>query len=247
MIETTLDISTKDGAMGTFICHPERDGPFPAVLILMDAPGIREELKDMARRLASVGYYVLLPHLYYRAGLDAIYGPDVLEDGPERDRMRTVRTKMAIPPVMEDIGAMLNFIDAQEYAAPGLVGAHGYCMSGPYALAAAARYPDRISAAASFYGTWLVSDAEESPHLSLGKAKGELYISCAEHDDLAPLLMVEELKGLFDKSGNPGELEVYPKVHHGFAFPQRWCYDKPAAERHWERLFALYERRLKAG
>ena len=142
---------------------------------------------------------------------------------------------------------MLNFIDAQEYAAPGLVGAHGYCMSGPYALAAAARYPDRISAAASFYGTWLVSDAEESPHLSLRKAKGELYISCAEHDDLAPLLMVEELKGLFDKSGNPGELEVYPKVHHGFAFPQRWCYDQPAAERHWERLFALYERRLKAG
>ena len=201
----------------------------------------------MARRLASVGYYVLLPHLYYRAGLDAIYGPDVLKDGPERNRMRTVRTKMAIPPVMEDISAMLNFIDTQDDAAPGLVGAHGYCMSGPYALAAAARYPDRISAATSFYGTWLVSDAEESPHLSLGKAKGELYISCAEHDDLAPLLMVEKLKGLFDKSGNPGELEVYPKVHHGFAFPQRWCYDKPAAERHWERLFALYERRLKAG
>ena len=155
--------------------------------------------------------------------------------------------KWQFPPVMEDIGAMLNFIDAQDDAAPGLVGAHGYCMSGPYALAAAARYPDRISAAASFYGTWLVSDAEESPHLSLGKAKGELYIACAEHDDLAPLLMVEKLKGLFDKSGNPGELEVYPKVHHGFAFPQRWCYYQPAAERHWERLFALYERRLKAG
>jgi carboxymethylenebutenolidase len=58
--------------------------------------------------------------------------------------------------------------------AKGPVGCHGYCMSGPYALAAAARYPDRIAAAASFYGTWLVSDAEESPHLSLGKMKGEL-------------------------------------------------------------------------
>jgi carboxymethylenebutenolidase len=39
-------------------------------------------------------------------------------------------------------------------------------------------------------------------------------------------------------------LEIYPGVHHGFAFPQRWCYDKPAAERHWERLIALYRRRL---
>jgi carboxymethylenebutenolidase len=59
-------------------------------------------------------------------------------------------------------------------------------MSGPYALAAAARYSERVTAAASFYGTWLARDAEESPHLSLGKVKGELYIACAEHDELAP-------------------------------------------------------------
>ena len=49
---------------------------------------------------------------------------------------------------------------------------------------------------------------------------------------------------LFDKSGAKGELEIQPTVHHGFAFPQRWCYDKPAAERHWERLIALYRRNL---
>jgi carboxymethylenebutenolidase len=117
-------------------------------------------------------------------------------------------------------------------------------MSGPYSLAAAARYPDRIAAAASCYGTWLVSDAVESPHHTLGKPKGELYISCAEHDELAPPDMVKELKQLFDASGAAGELEIHPGVHHGFAFPQRWCYDKPAAERHWERLIALYRRRL---
>ena len=91
---------------------------------------------------------------------------------------------------------------------------------------------------------WLVSDAEESPHLNLGKVPGELYISCAEHDELAPLPMVEELRGLFARAGSPGEIELQPGVHHGFAFPQRWCYDKPAAERHWERLIALYRRRL---
>ena len=158
--------------------------------------------------------------------------------------MRAVRTKMTIPPVMRDVAAMFNFIDGEPAAAKGPVGCHGYCMSGPYALAAAARYPDRITAAASFYGTWLVSDAEESPHLSLGKVKGELYIACAEHDELAPLPMVEELNQLFKASGCRGELEIYPGVHHGYAFPQRWCYDKPAAERHWERLLALYRRAL---
>jgi carboxymethylenebutenolidase len=246
MIEETLDIATRDGAMETFICRPERGGPFPAVFFLMDAPGIREELRDMARRLGTVGYYVLLPNLYYRAGRDTIYGPSVLEEGSaEHTRMRAVRTKMTIPPVMDDVAAMLAFVDRQEGAAKkGPIGCHGYCMSGPYALAAAARYPERVAAAASFYGTWLVSDAEESPHLSFGKVKGELYIACAEHDHLAPLPMVEELRRLFEQSGAAGEIELYPGVHHGFAFPQRWCYDKPAAERHWERLIALYRRHL---
>lgn len=245
MLEQTLDLATKDGAMETFICHPERGGPYPPVLLLMDAPGIREELHDMARRLATSGYYVMLPNLYYRAGRDTKYGPDVLKHGSEEHkRMRAVRTKMTIPPVMEDVAAMIAFADKQKAAKKGPVGTHGYCMSGPYSLAAAARHPDRVTAAASFYGTWLVSDAVESPHLTLGKARGELYISCAEHDELAPPEMVKELKALFDKSGAAGELEVHPGVHHGFAFPQRWCYDKPAAERHWERLIALYRRRL---
>ena len=170
MIEETLDIATKDGAMATFVTHPERGGPFPAVLLLMDAHGIREELRDMARRLGTVGYFVLLPNLYYRAGRDTVFGPTVVErDSPEYQRMRAVRTRMTIPPVMADVGAMLAFLDGHSAAKPGPVGAHGYCMSGPYALAAAAHYPERIAAAASFYGTWLVSDAEESPHLSLGK------------------------------------------------------------------------------
>ncbi len=232
--------------MPTFVCRPERNGPHPCVLFLMDAPGIREELRDMARRQATTGYVVLLPNLYYRAGSDTYYGADVLEKGSaEHARMRAVRTQMTIPPVMDDIADMLRYVDARDDVRAGAVGCHGYCMSGPYALAAAARYPERIRAAASFYGTWLVSDAEESPHRSLSTIEGEAYIACAEHDELAPLPMVKELKALFDTAGTRGEIEIYPDVHHGFAFPERWCYDKPAAERHWERLHALYARCLK--
>jgi carboxymethylenebutenolidase len=245
MIEETLDIATGDGAMASFICRPERGGPHPAVFFLMDAPGIREELRDMARRLATVGYAVLLPNLYYRAGRDTLYGPDVLEEGSaEHKRMRAVRTKMTIPPVMDDVAALLAFVEAKDWARKGMVGCHGYCMSGPYALAAAARFPERVTAAASFYGTWLVSDAVESPHLSFAKVKAELYIACAEHDHLAPLPMVETLRRHFAEAGSPGEIELYSGVHHGFAFPERKIYDKPAAERHWERLIALYRRRL---
>ena len=112
MIEETLHITTADGQMETFMCRPERGGLYPAVFFLMDAPGIREELRDMTRRLATTGYYVLLPNLYYRAGRDTTYGPDVLTEGsPEHKRMRAVRTKMTIPPVMQDIAALLAFVD----------------------------------------------------------------------------------------------------------------------------------------
>src|SRR3990172_8524775 len=68
MIEHQLNIPTGDGDMATFITHPERGAPFPIVILYMDAPGIREELRDMARRIATVGYYCVLPNLYYRWG-----------------------------------------------------------------------------------------------------------------------------------------------------------------------------------
>ena len=187
MRDEIVDIATSDGPMETFICRPERGGPWPAVFFLMDAPGIRDELHDMARRLATVGYFVMLPNLYYRAGRDTKYGPDVLDpESPDHARMRSVRTRMTIPPVMEDIGVLLDFVARHKEAADGPAGTHGYCMSGPYALAAAARYPGRIAAAASFHGTWLVSDAEGSPHLTFAKTRGEIYISCAEHDEGRP-------------------------------------------------------------
>jgi carboxymethylenebutenolidase len=244
MIEETLDIETRDGPMETFICRPER-GTHPTVFMLMDAPGIRDELRDMASRLATVGYAVLLPNLYYRAGRDTFFGPDVLTKGSDdHTRMRAIRTKMTIPPVMNDVADMLAYVDARDDMTSDRVGVHGYCMSGPYALAAAARYPERVAAAASFYGTWLVSDAEESPHLTLDQGDAERYIACAEIDELAPMPMVDELQELFEAAGSPGELEVYAGVHHGFAFPSRRIYDRDAAERHWERLIALYRRNL---
>jgi carboxymethylenebutenolidase len=113
---------------------------------------------------------------------------------------------MTIPPVMDDVAALVAFAEIQTEVKGRPIGCHGYCMSGPYALAATARYPETIAAAASFYGTWLVSEADESPHLSLAKIKGELYIACAEHEGLAPLPMVEELPMLFRDSRAAGEI-----------------------------------------
>ena len=68
MHEKTLSIDTRDGSMETFVAHPDGEGPFPVVVLYMDAPGIREELRDFVRRIAAREYFAVLPDLYYRRG-----------------------------------------------------------------------------------------------------------------------------------------------------------------------------------
>ncbi|WP_310539359.1 dienelactone hydrolase family protein [Phenylobacterium sp.] len=241
MIEQTVEIVTPHGATTTFIVHPERDGPHPVILFYMDAPAIREELRDMARRLASAGYYVVLPNLYYRAGVLELGG---FATEADRARMFELMASINIPLIMSDTAALLTYIDSDPAARKGPMGAVGYCMSGQYAINAAAYYPDKVKAAASIYGVSLVTDDHDSPHLAAQKVQGEVYFACAEIDAYAPLEMVEALAQSVTANGVNGEVELYAGVHHGFAFPQRPAYDKTAAERHWERLLALFKRNL---
>jgi carboxymethylenebutenolidase len=244
MIDQTIEIATPHGATTTFIVHPERDGPYPVVLFFMDAPAIREELRDMARRMATAGYYVMLPNLYYRRGVMELKDLPPLPEAEARARMFDLMGSISNPLIMSDGDALLDFADRDPAASRGKIATVGYCMSGQYAINFAARYPQRVAAAASVYGVQLVTDRADSPHLAAQKARAELYFACAEHDSYAPLEMVEALEQSLKANNVNAEVELYPGVHHGFAFPGRAVYDKPAAERHWERLFALFRRNL---
>jgi carboxymethylenebutenolidase len=244
MIDQQIEIPTRDGHTTTFISHPERDGPHPVILFYMDAPAIREELRDMARRLATSGYYVMLPNLYYRAGVMELGPLPTDPEAPERKRMFELMASINIPLVMEDTRALLAYAAGQAAARKDLVGSVGYCMSGRYAINAATHFPDRVKAAASIYGTHLATDQPDSPHLAASKAKAELYFGCAETDIYAPMEVIEKVRQ--GMKGANAEVEIYPGTHHGFAFPKRPVYDRDAAERHWERLLALYRRNLSA-
>ena len=242
MIEHHLDIQTADGAMNTFITHPEEGGPHPVVLFYMDAPGKREELHDMARRIATVGYYVVLPNLYYRQTREFVMVRD--EEGFKR--MFAMMEHVTTPLVMRDTQALLDFVDGRKEAGASKLGTVGYCMSGPFVFAAAAHYPERVKCAASLYGVRLATEDADSPHLDAHKVKGELYFGCAETDKYAPREMIDKLEAhLQSVPGLRSRVEWYPGTEHGFAFPQRaGIFHKPAAERHWERLFALFKRNL---
>ena len=199
----------------------------------------------MARRIAAVGYYVMLPNLYYRSGVMELADLPTLPEKEARARMFEFMGSLTIPLVMSDGDALLDYADRDPAASNGKIATLGYCMSGQYAINFAARYPDRVAAAASIYGVQLVTDQANSPHLAAQKAKAEMYFACAEHDSYAPLEMVEALDQTVKSKNLNADVELYAGVHPGFAFPQRGSvFDKPAAERHWERLFAMWRRRL---
>ncbi len=245
MIEHHLDIATADGAMNSFVVHPEEGGPFPVVLFYMDAPGKREELHDMARRLAAVGYFVVLPNLYYRR---------------TRDFWLKERTEPAMAVMFEhmaslnaattecDTQAMFRYIDAQPQADAARVGAVGYCMSGPFVRWAAAAFPERLRCIASIHGANMATDQPDSPHRMPPRIRCESYFACAETDKWAPPAEIAKLQAALQEAGTPHRIEWYPGVEHGFVFPLRaGIYNRPAAERHWERLFSLFGRTLGRG
>ncbi len=242
MQEQELDIQTRDGAMPTFITHPEEGGPWPVILFLMDAPGKREELNDMARRLGTAGYYVMLPQLYYRRTREFVMGSTDESRKTMFEHMNSLSNAM----VMDDCRTLLEFADNDPAASNGPAGCVGYCMSGPFAFAAAAELAPRMMASASLHGVRLCVDTDDSPHLAADRIPGELYIGCAETDQWAPPEMIETLDTHLKAAGTNYRIEWFPETHHGFVFPLRGqIYHKQAAERHWERLFAMFERNLK--
>jgi carboxymethylenebutenolidase len=241
MIDRELDIQTADGAMNTFVTHPEEGGPHPVVLFYMDAPGKRGELHDMARRLGTAGYFVVLANLYYRRDRDFRVGTGDEARRIMFEHMDSLdRTK-----VLTDTQAMLQFAATDPAARGGKVGVVGYCMSGPFVFWAAAQYPDRVAAAASFHGVRLCTDSPESPHRFAAAIKAEVYVGCAQTDSWAPPEMIQALDAHLRKTSVRYRIETYPDTQHGFVFPKREnVYQKAGAERHWERLIALLGRNL---
>ncbi len=239
MIEREVTISTTDGEMTTFVFHPEHDGPHPVVLYLMDAPSIRPALKDMASRLATAGYYVLLPYLFYRGGPFRGFGKSDEDMHARGELMGTITPTN----IVDDAETLLAWADADPAARDGRVGAVGFCMSGGLAISLARALPDRVAAAASIHGAWLIRDTPDSPHLDLDSVRAEVYFAWVDPDPTAPAEHIPVMREALDAAGVPHTIDVITGAVHGFA-PAGERYDRYASELHWERVHSLLRRNL---
>lgn len=243
--EAMVAVTTKYGVMPAFAAWPEsaETAPVPGIIFYMDAPGFREELCNMARRIAKAGYYCILPDLYYRLGtlrLDIQRRTDAMTNV-----FRAAMNSLTTADVADDTAGILNFLDAQGEVAAGPVGCVGHCMSGRHVMTVAGRFPTRIRAAASMYGVGIVTGGDDSPHLLLDRVQGEMLFVFAETDAHVPQAEVETLRKAIKRTGAKAAIQQPKGTQHGFQFAERAVHAPVQAEAAWDMLFDLWDRNLK--
>jgi carboxymethylenebutenolidase len=242
---TAVEIKTMDGVAPCHFFSPPQSGNGPAVIFYMDGIGIRPALCDMAERLASNGYSVLLPDLYYRAGPTKPFdAATVFNGGPELIRLMGLLRSLKNKLLMEDTASFLEFLENEPSVGRQKIGCVGYCMGGAFALSVAGPFPDRVVAAASLHGARLATDQPDSPHLLAQKMRARIYVGVAGIDAHFTMEEKQRLESALQSAGVEHTVEVYPDVKHGFAVNDTPVYDRPASERHWQQILKLFADKL---
>jgi carboxymethylenebutenolidase len=250
VVETDVEIKTPDGTCDAAFIHP-KSGSHPGVLIWTDAFGLRPSFRAMGRRVAALGYSVLVPNPFYRVAKNPFTDASSFNFGNPEDmkKLQGLMGSVNAPGNTEkDAVAFIGFLDAQkEVNKAKKIGTQGYCMGGPLVIKTAAALPDRVGAGGSFHGGGLVTDKPDSPHLLASKIKARMYFGIASNDDMRQPDAKVKLKEAFAAAHVPAEIEVYSDAQHG------WCvtdmpeqngkpiYNKVDAERAWGKLVALYK------
>lgn len=247
MQHTELQIETADGPCTTQVYHPEGRGPWPAVIVYMDAGGLRPSMMEIAERIARAGYYVLLPDLFHRIEFDTSESMRLFTD-PEYRRDLFARIMPAASPanVVRDTEALLAYLDTRPEVRRGPIGVTGYCMGGRLALYVAGHFGERVAAAASYHASGLATDSPDSPHRLAPRMKARVYVGGAIRDAGFDDAQKARLEQALTEAGVDHEIETYDALH-GFVPRDTPVHDEAATARHWQTLLALLAATLPAG
>ncbi len=252
LVSEIVDLPTADGVADAFVTHPDDGGPHPGVVLYMDAFGIRAALKAHAERLASHGYCLLVPNLFYRDGRSPVLeNIEQLIGGEDRESLFAAlvpKIKALTPDAANtDSRVWVAYLRSRADVGTGPIGTVGYCMGGRLSLRMAGELADEVGAAASFHGGNLATADADSPHLSAVRASAELYIGHADNDrSMDPEQMGRLTSGLADAHVRH-TAELYVGAQHGWTQTDTPAYDEPSSERHWMRLLELFGRVLQPG
>lgn len=232
--------------MGAHLCVPEEGRPAPGLLLLMDAFGLGDWLRDAAHRLASEGYGVVAPDLYYRDGIGALAYDDTervvefirrtvaLGDGPH-ERAKDERA-------LADVAAALAALREQPGVDPDRVGVVGFSLGGRLAFQLACRAGAGLGAAVCMYGGGIASLLDQARALRVAT-----LLLFGGADFSIPEAQVRRIADALSGLEGPTEVHVYPGAPHGFFSPPHPGYHADAAADGWRRTLAWLHRHLGPG
>ena len=245
VVEQDVMIETPDGMADAYFVHPA-SGKHPAVLVWTDVLALRPAFREMGKRLAQSGYSVLTPNPYYRSQKAPVVEPGAsFRDAETRERVLPMARSLTAETMVTDGLTFIDYLDAHASVDTSRgIGTTGYSMGGPFTMRTAAARPDRVKAGASFHGSRVVQDSEDSPHHVIPQMKAQYLFAIAENDDERNPDEKVVLREAFDAAGLKAEIEVYEGAMHGWCALDSRVYNQAQAERAWGRLLALFDEAL---
>jgi carboxymethylenebutenolidase len=226
LVTKTLSFRAGTADLAGFLARPPGDGPFSSVVVIHEAYGLNENIRDVARRFAEVGYLAFAVDLFAgrnRAICLARFMAGLLVGSPNRYGIA-------------DLKATLSFLADRPDVDAEHLGAIGFCMGGSLAIAWACT-DNRLKAIAPFYAL------NPRPREAIARSC-PVVGSYPERDFTAGA--GRTLQATLDRFAVPNDVKVYPGAKHSFFNDRGASYNKTAAEDSWRRVLAFFGERLGA-
>ncbi|MEU1982149.1 dienelactone hydrolase family protein [Nocardia sp. NPDC019395] len=226
-------------------------GSGPGVLLYQDVIGLRPQIERMADRIASWGYVVLAPHIFWRDGSAADLAPTVdLRDPNSRAAFFSsgVAERMAglTPEILRADGEVwLETLHGLPGVTGTAVGVTGYCFGGRIALRLAAHRPDEVAAIGLFHTGGIVTDDTDSPLTEVPRIRAAVLAGHADNDGSNTPEQIAVFDSALEAAGIDHRTAVYPDAPHGYTMADTASYQEAGAERHYRELRELFDRTLK--
>ena len=233
-------VQSGDFQVPIYEARPAAAGRYPVVLILPEAWGMHEHIKDIARRFAREGFLGITFEPYAREG-GVLHLPD------QASVMQVIN---AVPDVrvMADLDAIVAYAKRLPSARDDRIGVTGFCRGGLYALLFAA-HSREINAAVAWYGP--IKPAKTPGIRTAGPLDVAAQIKCpvlglyGEADQGIPMADVREMEAALKAVGTTTEFIEYPGAPHAFNADYRPSYRPEAAKDAWARCVAWLNKYLK--
>jgi carboxymethylenebutenolidase len=214
-MNNTLRVTVPDGTFSAFVAHPVI-GEGPVVVVLQEAFGVNDGIRQIAGEMAAKGFVAVCPDLYWR------FGPGIeLSDHVEAEWKRgfELYALLDIGKTVDDVHATVEA--ARSLSTTGKVGVMGFCLGGLLTTLSAARYG--VDAGVSYYGGTTEKYADELPNV-----RGPLLMHLAGDDEYMPPEAQAKIREA-SSAVKSIEIMVYPHRNHAFARPSGDHYDRADA------------------